>query len=211
MDHLPENLERTSEILFSLSCPFTELCLEGRALNWIEGYCKKLLVVLIAESTERCCWTHQSYITYCTLPEDPGEKDPSALSNKNRTNPFIAYQSCELRKRQCFKIFLLVANSYKIIFRAWVFIICTLSFIIAILRAPALFLFISLLLILTYSILLYIIQVTLNPFWKKRIAVLKRLIICWQQCSNKIHSFIFKVLFSQIYFIGMKMVLGRTK
>ena len=120
------------------------------------------------------------YITYCTLLEDPGEKDSSALSNKNRTNPFIAYQSCELCKRQCFKIFLLVANSYKIIFGAWVFIICTLSFIIAILRSPALFLFISLLLILAYSILLYIIQVTLNPFWKKKIAVLNRLIICWQ-------------------------------
>ena len=107
------------------------------------------------------------YITYFTLLEDPGEKDPSALSNKNRTNPFIAYQSCELCKRQCFKIFLLVANSYKIIFGAWVFIICTLSFIIAILRSPALFLFIILLLILTYSILLYIIQVTLNPSGKK--------------------------------------------
>lgn len=141
----------------------TELCLGGRPLNWIEGYYKKQLTVLITDSPEHI----NRYITYYTLLEAPGEKVPSAPNNKNKTNLLIAHAHCELCNRQGFLHILLVANSYRIIFGAQVFIICTLSLILVILKSLVLFPSILLLLILTYTIFLCIMQVTLNPFCNK--------------------------------------------
>lgn len=120
---LPKRLKRTSRLRsvfvslcqttanrflresFLLPCTFIDLCLGGRPLNWFEGYCKKHVMILVTESTERM-WGivqhHNHYLAYCVLLKDPGENVLSVPRNENRTNLCIAYKHCELWNRQGF-------------------------------------------------------------------------------------------------------------